>query len=126
LPFFILSTEDVPPELLALLGPSSQAAQGRPYDVAKYLFTIAGGATSSSATWGLFKVEPPSLEVIPVLAQAVREGLDGKEALWSKLEALLVKAHAVAQEVDRLTDLVAQCPANPSGETEAPRVPESR
>lgn len=110
--FFILSTEDVPPELLALLGPSSQVTEGRPYDVAKYLFAVAGGATAASATWRLFAVEPPSLEVIPVLAQAVREGLGGQDALRSKLETLLVKAHAVAQEVDRVADLVAQYPTD--------------
>jgi hypothetical protein len=113
LSFFILSTEDVPLELLALLGPSSQAAEGRPYDVAKHLFAVAGGATAASATWRLFAIEPPSLEVIPVLAQAVREGLGGQNALRSKLETLLVKAHAVAQEVDRVADLVAQYPADP-------------
>jgi hypothetical protein len=125
LPFFILSTEDVPSELLALLGPSSQAAEGRPYDVAKYLFAVAGGATAASTTWRLFAVEPPSLELIRVLAQAVREGLDGQDALRSKLEALLVKAHAVIHEVDRLAGLVAQYPTN-ADDAEAIRVPESR
>jgi hypothetical protein len=78
LALFILSTDEISPELLALLGPSRQVAEGRPHDIAKYFFGVAGGASGHSETWRLFQVEPPDPQTIPVLVKAVREGLEGK------------------------------------------------
>jgi hypothetical protein len=113
LSLYLLSSDEMPPELLALLGPSTQVAEGRPHDIAKYFFGVAGGARGNAETWRLFAIEPPDSETVPLLAQAVREGLNGEELFHLKLEIPAVTAAAVAKAAQALLRFSAEYRPDP-------------
>jgi hypothetical protein len=107
LALFLLSTDEIPPELLALLGPSEQVAEGRPHDIAKYFFGVAGGASARFQTWRLLLIEPPDSQTIPIMIQAVREGLEGEESFQMKLEVPAATARVVADGARALLEFAA-------------------
>ena len=110
---YLLTDDEIPPELLALLGPSTQVAEGRPHDIAKYFFGVEGGARGNAETWRLFAIEPPDSQTIPVLVQAVREGLEGQEFFHLEFEVPAVTAAAVAKAAQALLRFSAEYRVDP-------------
>ncbi len=113
MPLYLLTSDEISPELLALLGPSTQVAEGRPHDIAKYFFAIAGGARGNAETWRLFAIDSPDAQMVPVLVQAVREGLDGQEFFRLKLDVPAVTAAAVAKAAQALLRFSAEYRVDP-------------
>jgi hypothetical protein len=126
LPLYLLTSDEISPELLALLGPSTQVAEGRPHDIAKYFFATAGGARGNAETWRLFAIDSPDAQIIPVLVQAVREGLEGQDSFQLKLDVPAVTAAAVAKAAQALLRFSAEYRVDPdkTGEFLVPK-PES-
>jgi hypothetical protein len=122
-PLYLLTSDEISPELLALLGPSTQVAEGRPHDIAKHFFSIAGGARSNAETWRLFAVDTPDAQIVPVLVQAVREGLEGQEFFHLKVDVPAVTATAVAKAAQALLRFSAEYRADPdkTGELLVPK-----
>ncbi len=110
---YLLSSDEISPELLALLGPSTQVAEGRPHDIAKFFFRSAGGARGNAETWRLFAIDSPDTQTLPVLIQAVREGLEGQEFFHLKLDVPAVTAAAVAKAAQALLRFSAEYRVDP-------------
>jgi hypothetical protein len=113
LSLYLLTSDEIPPELLALLGPSTQVAEGRPHDIAKSFFGFAGGALGNAETWRLFAIEAQDPQALPPLVQAVREGLEGQEFFHLKVDVPAVTAAAVAKAAQALLRFSAEYRADP-------------
>jgi hypothetical protein len=110
LPIYILSTDEIPPEALALLGSDTPVAEEWPSEIMRRLLRIVSGAGTTLETWQLFAIESPDPKAVPIVAQAVREGFDRGDSFSLELgpgRAPVLTAQAAAVATGALLTVVA-------------------
>ncbi|MBW8879018.1 MAG: hypothetical protein JF614_29100 [Acidobacteria bacterium] len=93
---FLVVDEDIPAEVLAVLGPYTVLIEkGRPFDVARWLLAHGEGSTETAGIWRLVTVRRHEAHEVSVLVDAVREQSASGEPAMIRLDELRIPVTAI-------------------------------
>jgi len=104
LALFIVTDEEIPEELLAVLGPHALEIQdGRPLDIAERLLRQS---RSPAESWSLVTLSPPDAGEVEIFAGAVREAIANGNACPITLDEYRLPLRALQEIAHRSRSVV--------------------